>query len=213
MCRDYENGNSKETEIYESENLENQPILVTDETDIKTQTSRLGVRWFRSAIVIIGSIALLLITAGIYVGTESFHSDGAIDDVSISVIFHGRRILFDKLLRGFQAGLKRMGMLDGNARRIYSIFQAGSCGGQAPMTANFSSLQRKAKQPADMPWVFRYVPFANLYDLSLAFAFGAGVTTLLVIRGEKPIPAGSRRSRSRSPPYFGTRPIYWQRVY
>lgn len=36
--------------------------------------------------------------------------------------------------------------------------------------------------PADMPWIFRYVPFANLYDLSLAFAFGAGVTTLLVMR-------------------------------
>src|SRR6476661_5343876 len=36
--------------------------------------------------------------------------------------------------------------------------------------------------PADMPWVFRYIPFANLYDLSLAFAFGAGVTTLLVMR-------------------------------
>ncbi len=33
-----------------------------------------------------------------------------------------------------------------------------------------------------MPWIFRYVPFANLYDLSLAFAFGAGVTTLLVMR-------------------------------
>lgn len=29
------------------------------------------------------------------------------------------------------------------------------------------------------PWVFRYVPFANLYDLSLAFAFGAGFATLL----------------------------------
>ena len=29
------------------------------------------------------------------------------------------------------------------------------------------------------PWVFRYIPFANLYDLSLAFAFGAGFTTLL----------------------------------
>lgn len=28
------------------------------------------------------------------------------------------------------------------------------------------------------PWVFRYVPFANLYDLSLAFAFGAGIATL-----------------------------------
>lgn len=30
------------------------------------------------------------------------------------------------------------------------------------------------------PWVFRYIPFANLYDLSIAFAFGAGITTLLV---------------------------------
>ena len=30
------------------------------------------------------------------------------------------------------------------------------------------------------PWIFRYIPFANLYDLSLAFAFGAGITTLLL---------------------------------
>jgi cytochrome c-type biogenesis protein CcsB len=33
---------------------------------------------------------------------------------------------------------------------------------------------------SEMPWVFRYIPFANLYDLSLAFAFGAGITTLLI---------------------------------
>ncbi len=31
------------------------------------------------------------------------------------------------------------------------------------------------------PWLFRYIPFANLYDLSLAFAFGAGLTTLLLV--------------------------------
>ncbi len=30
------------------------------------------------------------------------------------------------------------------------------------------------------PWFFRYVPFANLYDLSVAFAFGAGIFTLLL---------------------------------
>lgn len=34
--------------------------------------------------------------------------------------------------------------------------------------------------PEQMPWFFRYIPFANLYDLSLAFAFGAGITTLLI---------------------------------
>ncbi|HEX8288589.1 MAG TPA: cytochrome c biogenesis protein CcsA [Pyrinomonadaceae bacterium] len=31
----------------------------------------------------------------------------------------------------------------------------------------------------ETPWIFRYIPFANLYDLSLAFAFGAGIATLL----------------------------------
>lgn len=41
---------------------------------------------------------------------------------------------------------------------------------------------RQGNSAADMPWVFRYVPFANLYDLSLTFAFGAGVTTLLIMR-------------------------------
>ena len=35
------------------------------------------------------------------------------------------------------------------------------------------------------PWVFRYVPFANLYDYSLAFAFGAGLATLLFAQRRK----------------------------
>jgi cytochrome c-type biogenesis protein CcsB len=32
----------------------------------------------------------------------------------------------------------------------------------------------------ELPWIFRYIPFANLYDLSVAFAFGAGIATLLI---------------------------------
>ncbi|PYS98280.1 MAG: hypothetical protein DMF63_16640 [Acidobacteria bacterium] len=40
----------------------------------------------------------------------------------------------------------------------------------------------QGRSAADMPWAFRYVPFANLYDLSLAFALGAGITTLLIMR-------------------------------
>jgi len=52
----------------------------------------------------------------------------------------------------------------------------------AAYSREFDILAAQGNSPADMPWVFRYVPFANLYDLSLAFAFGAGVTTLIVIR-------------------------------
>lgn len=37
----------------------------------------------------------------------------------------------------------------------------------------------RASGNMETPWVFRYVPFANLYDLSIAFAFGAGISTLL----------------------------------
>ena len=39
------------------------------------------------------------------------------------------------------------------------------------------ALLRAAGNP-ETPWIFRYIPFANLYDLSLAFAFGAGIATL-----------------------------------
>src|SRR3712207_9574610 len=39
---------------------------------------------------------------------------------------------------------------------------------------------QQGKPEAEWPWVFRNIPFANLYDLSLAFAFGAGITTLLI---------------------------------
>ncbi len=39
---------------------------------------------------------------------------------------------------------------------------------------------QQAKPESEWPWVFRNIPFANLYDLSLGFAFGAGITTLLI---------------------------------
>ena len=37
----------------------------------------------------------------------------------------------------------------------------------------------------ETPWMFRYIPFSNLYDLSLAFAFGAGITTILLANRKK----------------------------
>ncbi len=44
----------------------------------------------------------------------------------------------------------------------------------------FEMIQLKQSGNTATHWVFRYIPFANLYDLSLAFAFGAGITTLLL---------------------------------
>src|SRR5215213_1432889 len=44
----------------------------------------------------------------------------------------------------------------------------------------FELIQLQASGNNTNPWIFRYIPFANLYDLSLAFAFGAGITTLFL---------------------------------
>jgi cytochrome c-type biogenesis protein CcsB len=44
----------------------------------------------------------------------------------------------------------------------------------------FELIQLQASGNNANPWIFRYIPFANLYDLSLAFAFGAGITTLFL---------------------------------
>jgi ABC-type transport system involved in cytochrome c biogenesis permease subunit len=38
----------------------------------------------------------------------------------------------------------------------------------------------QGRSAEEMQWAFRFIPFANLYDLSLAFAFGAGITTMII---------------------------------
>lgn len=47
---------------------------------------------------------------------------------------------------------------------------------------DYEIVQLRASGNMETPWIFRYIPFANLYDLSLAFAFGAGITTLLIAK-------------------------------
>jgi ABC-type transport system involved in cytochrome c biogenesis permease subunit len=39
---------------------------------------------------------------------------------------------------------------------------------------------QQGRPQSEWPWLFRNIPFSNLYDLSLAFAFGAGAATLLI---------------------------------
>lgn len=45
---------------------------------------------------------------------------------------------------------------------------------------HFEMVQMQQSGNPETPWMFRYIPLANLYDFSIAFAFGAGVTTLFL---------------------------------
>jgi cytochrome c-type biogenesis protein CcsB len=60
------------------------------------------------------------------------------------------------------------------------LFNFGSWLTRWVATYDFEIVQLRAAGNMESPWVFRYIPFGNLYDLSLAFAFGAGITTLFL---------------------------------
>jgi len=47
-------------------------------------------------------------------------------------------------------------------------------------TYHFEMVQMQQSGNTETPWMFRYIPLANLYDFSIAFAFGAGIVTLLL---------------------------------
>lgn len=129
-------------------------------------------------IAIFGSAALLL--ARINFGGERFISDGALMMLAlasylIAAVFY---------LTNFYAPFKFAEQLGLWAATLGVFFNLSSwlCRWAAAYDREFSIFTAQGATSADMPWIFRYVPFANLYDLSLAFAFGAGVTTLLVMR-------------------------------
>ncbi len=131
-----------------------------------------------AALAIGGSFALLLIRVN--VGGQHFISDGALMMLAlasylIAAVFH---------LTNLYAPFRFAEKLGVWAATLGVFFNLSSwlIRWVAAYDREYAIFNTQGANPADMPWIFRYVPFANLYDLSLAFAFGAGVTTLLVMR-------------------------------
>src|SRR5919206_1495862 len=126
-----------------------------------------------AALALSGAAGLTLLR--FYAGGQHFISDGALMMLALAcyllaAVFHLTDLyapsgLFQKLgLWGAGGGV---------------FFNLASWGVRW-ITAYDIELEVIRRQGGEMPWFFRYIPFANLYDLSLAFAFGAGVATLLI---------------------------------
>jgi ABC-type transport system involved in cytochrome c biogenesis permease subunit len=156
----------------------NQPIIASGE--IEEQTS--GISSWRSyipfAIAILGSFALILLR--INMGVERFISDGALMMLALAAYLIAAVFYLTNLYAPSNYA-EKLGMW-GATLGVFFNFSSWLVRWAAAYDREFAIFTQQGKDLADMPWVFRYVPFANLYDLSLAFAFGAGVTTLLVIR-------------------------------
>lgn len=155
------------------------PVITSEDAKRKSTSSRL-VSYLPAGIAILASLAILMLR--INTGGERFISDGALMMLALASYLIGAVFYLTNVYAPFRLA-EKLGFL---AAALGVLFNLSSwlVRWVTAYDRELAILNSQGVSPAEMPWIFRYVPFANLYDLSLAFAFGAGITTLLVMRRE-----------------------------
>ena len=129
-----------------------------------------------AALPVAGAILMLLLR--IQMGGEHFINDGALMMLALAGYIIGGVFLLVNLYA--PSGMaQKVGLWSGGIG-VFCNLSSWLVRWVASHDRELAILQRNGYGADQMPWVWRYIPFANLYDLSLAFAFGAGVTTMLV---------------------------------
>ncbi len=154
----------------------NQPVIIANEAENESVSNWRSFIPFM--IAVFGSLALVLLR--INVGGERFIADGALMMIALACYLTAAVFYLTNLYAPSNYA-EKLGMW-GATLGVFFNLSSWLVRWVAAYDRELEIFARQGKDLAEMPWVFRYVPFANLYDLSLAFAFGAGVTTLLVIR-------------------------------
>ena len=154
-----------------SEVLE-QPQLAVPEIGLRT--SMLG--YLPAVLAIAGSILVVILRWRM--GGEGFISDGAMMMLALACYLTAAVFYLTNLYAPSEMAQK-VGLWMTTAGVFFNLSSWG-VRWLAAHDRELAILQRNGYGPEQMPWFFRYIPFANLYDLSLAFAFGAGITTLLI---------------------------------
>ena len=161
-----------------SQHVMTSPIVVGDNRQVESHSTSNWSAYIPFILAITGSF--LMAAARINFGVERFISDGACMMLALASYLIAAVFYLTNMYAPFRIA-ERLGLW---ATTLGVFFNLSSWLVRW-ITAYDREVQifnAQGANAADMPWVFRYIPFANLYDLSLAFAFGAGVTTLLVIR-------------------------------
>ena len=161
-----------------SESILKTPIVAADTAEPFVRSDTAAQTYVPFALSIVGS--LILVAARINLGGAAFISDGALMMLSLAAYL----IAAVFYLTNFYAPFRFAEGLGLWAATLGVFFNLSSwlVRWVAAYHRELEIFRSQGRDIAEMPWLFRYVPFANLYDLSLAFAFGAGITTLLVMR-------------------------------
>ncbi|MEP6900442.1 MAG: cytochrome c biogenesis protein CcsA [Actinomycetota bacterium] len=162
-----------------SQQILNQPILIS--SDHEEEISPSVKSFIPFGLAVFGSIAFLILR--IYAGGEHFISDGALMMLALACYLTAA-VFYLTNVYAPSGVAERLGMW-GAGLGVFFNLSSWLFRWVIAYERELEIFLKQGRDAAEMPWVFRYIPFSNLYDLSLAFAFGAGITTLLVMRREQ----------------------------
>jgi len=150
--------------------LKQTPVSLAPRFELKTKALAL----YLPVVLAVGG-AILLSFLRLRAGGEGFITDGALMLLALAcyltaAIFHLTDLYAPSGL------FRRIGLWATTGGVFFNL----ASWGVRWVAAYDRELQVISRQGGEMPWAFRYIPFTNLYDMSLAFAFGAGFTTLLI---------------------------------
>src|SRR5215204_1416992 len=153
-----------------------QPIILGNKTD--RESTDIWKSFFPAILAIGGSLILLI--ARLNFGGDRFISDGALMMLALACYLTAAVFYVMNLYAPFRLA-ERLGMWAATVGVFFNL-SSWLVRWVSAYDRELDIFTQQGRSAAEMPWAFRYVPFANLYDLSLAFAFGAGITTLLVMK-------------------------------
>lgn len=156
-----------------------QPILISDERADDAGISSLK-SYLPALLAVFGAVAFVLLR--VYTGKVSGISDGGLMMLALGAYLTAACFYLTNLYAPSSIA-ERLGMW-GATLGVFFNLSSWLFRWVFMYEREVKIFLDQGRDLAEMPWLFRYVPFANLYDLSLAFAFGAGITTLLVLRRE-----------------------------
>lgn len=129
-----------------------------------------------AALPIVGALVMLLLR--VQLGGENFITDGALMMIALACYLTAATFHLTNLYAPSEMA-QRVGLWTGSLGVFFNL-SSWLVRWVAAHDRELVILRQNGYGPDQMPWLFRYIPFANLYDLSLAFAFGAGITTMLI---------------------------------
>jgi ABC-type transport system involved in cytochrome c biogenesis permease subunit len=126
-----------------------------------------------AALALVGAVLMALLRY--QMGGARFISDGALMMLALAAYLTAAVFFLTNLYAPSNL-FQKIGLW----AATLGVFFNGASWAVRWIAAHDRELEIITRQGGEMPWFFRYIPFANLYDLSLAFAFGAGITTLFI---------------------------------